>query len=378
MDKISYGRQYIDNDDINMVIKALLSDMITQGDYIVEFENALKKYTSAKYAVALSSGTAALHISYLALGLEHNDEIVTTANTFAATSNACLYCNGIPKFVDINSDDFLIDDTKIEEQITNKTKIIAPVHYAGLTCNMENILALKEKYNLYVVEDACHGLGSSYNNHKTGNLKYSDIAVFSFHPVKHITTGEGGAILTNNEEIYKKCCALRSHGIYRDNFINQADSPVYHEMQMLGYNYRMTDIQAALGISQLNKLDNFTKRRKEIAEIYYKEFSNCSYIQMQKQYDNRENSYHLFPILFENNSMRDKVYNKLKENNIFTQIHYMPVTKHPYYEKLGYSYKNTINAYNFYKRELSLPIYPALKNDEVYMVINKIKHIVEG
>lgn len=372
MNKITYGRQTINQDDIEEVIKALNSPAITQGEYVPAFEKDLKEYTGAKYAVAVSSGTAALHTVYAALGLKENDEIITCPNTFAATSNAALYLKAAVKFADINTDNFLIDENKINSLITKNTKIITPIHYAGLTCNMEEISKTAKNHNIKIVEDACHALGSNYKNSKTGSCIYSDAAVFSFHPVKHITTGEGGAVLTNDEEVYKKCLSFRSHGMEKANFKNIPDSPAYHEMQLLGYNYRMTDIQAALGISQLKKIESFVKRRLEIADIYYDAFKNSSKIKMQKRYNDRLNSHHLFSVLFEDNSLRDKVFYYLKENNIFTQIHYMPVNKHPYYEALGYNYKDTPFAYDFYRRELSLPIYPLLTDEEVYFIIDKI------
>lgn len=378
MNKITYGRQTINQDDIDEVIKALKSPAITQGEYVPAFENALKEYTGAKYAVAVSSGTAALHTAYAALGLKENDEIITCPNTFAATSNAALYLNAKVKFADINADDFLIDENRINPLITKNTKIITPIHYAGLTCNMEEISKIAKNHNIKIVEDACHALGSYYKNSKTGSCSYSDAAVFSFHPVKHITTAEGGAVLTNDEEVYKKCLLFRCHGMEKVNFKHIPDSPTYHEMQLLGYNYRMTDIQAALGISQLKKLDSFVKRRLEIADIYYEAFKDSSKIKMQKRYSDRSNSHHLFSVVFENNQLRDKVFYYLKENNIFTQIHYMPVNKQPYYEDLGFNYKDTPLAYDFYRRELSLPVYPLLTNEEVYFVIDKINTVLKA
>lgn len=377
MNKITYGRQTIRQDDIDEVIKALKSPAITQGEYVPAFEDALKEYTGVKYAVAVSSGTAALHTVYAALGLKENDEIITCPNTFAATSNAALYLNAKPKFADINADDFLIDENKINPLITKNTKIITPIHYAGLTCNMEELSKTAKNHNIKIVEDACHALGSYYKNSKTGSCEYSDAAVFSFHPVKHITTAEGGAVLTNDEEVYKKCLLYRSHGMEKVNFKNTPDSPAYHEMQLLGYNYRMTDIQAALGISQLKKIESFVKRRLEIADIYYDAFKNSSKIKLQKKYSDRLNSHHLFSVVFESNDLRDKVFYYLKENNIFTQIHYMPVNKHPYYEALGYNYKDTPLAYDFYRCELSLPVYPLLTNEEVYFVIDKINTVLK-
>lgn len=377
MNKITYGRQTINQDDMDLVIRALQSPAITQGEFVPAFEEALKEYTGAKYAAVVSSGTAALHIAYIACGLNDNDDIITCSNTFAATCNAALYLNAKVKFVDINKDDFLIDETQIEAQISKNTKIITPVHYAGLPCNMEKIYNIAKDSGIKVIEDACHALGSCYKGNKTGSCAFSDAAVFSFHPVKHITTAEGGAILTNNEEIYKKCLLLRSHGMEKVTFKNIPDSPTYHEMQFLGYNYRMTDIQAALGISQLKKIDAFVKRRIEIADIYYNVFKDNSKIILQKRYDDRVNSHHLFSVLFETNAIRDKVFYHLKENNIFTQIHYMPVNKHPYYETLGYDYNDTPLAYDFYRRELSLPIYPLLTDDEVYFVVDKINDVLK-
>ena len=378
MDKITYGRQTISQDDIDEVVKALKSASITQGEYVPAFEKALQEYTGAKYAVAVSSGTAALHTAYAALGLNKNHEIITCPNTFAATSNAALYLNAKVKFADINIEDFLIDEDKIEEKINENTKIITPIHYAGLPCSMDKIYELAQKYNIKIVEDACHAVGSVYKGSITGSCKYSDAAVFSFHPVKHITTAEGGAVLTNNEEVYKKCLLYRSHGMEKVNYKNIPDSPTYHEMQLLGYNYRMTDIQAALGLSQLKKVENFVKRRIEIADIYYDAFKDNNKIIMQKKYNDRINSHHLFSVLFENNSLRDKVYYYLKENNIFTQIHYMPVNKHPYYQALGYDYKDTPLSYEFYRRELSLPVYPLLTNEELYYVIDKINTVLKA
>lgn len=378
MEDISYGRQWIDNDDIQTVIDALKSKAITQGEYIDKFEKELAKYTGAKYAVAVSSGTAALHIIYMALGLKKDDELITTPITFSATSNAGLYCGAVPKFVDIESSSFLIDEDLIEKHITDKTKIISPVHYGGLPCNMEKLSYLAEKYNLKIVEDACHSAGSFYKDIKTGSCKLSDAAVFSFHPVKHITTGEGGAILTNNKEVYEKCIKLRSHGMQRDNFIFEQDSPTYHEMVMLGYNYRMTDIQAGLGLSQLKKLDEFVKRRQFIAKTYKNELSHYEEIIFQHDFSDRTNSYHLMSAVFKTNELRDKVFYKLREKNIYTQIHYMPVNKHPYYADLGYNYKDTPKAYDFYRCELSLPIYPKLTDEELMYVIDNIKNIIKG
>lgn len=378
MESIGYGRQWITDDDIACVIEALKSPSLTQGRYIDDFEKNLAEYCGANYAVAVSSGTAALHIVYAALGLSEGDEIITTPNTFSATANAALYMNARPRFADIEISTGLINENLIENLINDRTKIIVPVHYGGLPCDMEKIKNIAVRHNIKVAEDACHAIGSGYKGFKTGCCKYSDAAIFSFHPVKHITTGEGGAILTNNKEIYDICLKLRSHGMERQNFLYEPDSPAYHEMQLLGYNYRMTDIQAALGISQLKRLDEFIKRRREIAALYIDAFKDCEEISCPTDTDNGFHSYHLFPILLRNRDIRDRVFFKLKENNIFPQIHYMPVNKQPYYRKSGYDYKDTPMAYEFYTRELSIPMYPKLEDKDAAFAADIIIKAVSG
>ncbi len=371
--KLSYGKQWISKDDIKAVKSVLKSDMLTQGDFVPLFEKTLAAYTGAKYAVAVSSGTAALHIAYLALGLTNGDEVVTSPITFAATANAALYCGAKPVFADISLDTGLIDVKQIEKKITDKTKILAPVHYAGSVADMPAIAELAKKHNLFVVEDACHALGSLYDEFSSGACDYSDMAILSFHPVKHITTGEGGAILTNNTELYKKLLLLRSHGITRDNFELEPSSPCYNEMQMLGFNYRITDFQAALGLSQLNSIEDFIFRRRDIANFYGAVFSKINSITPLVVPENVYSSYHLYPVLFESKEVRDNVYYKLREMDITCQIHYMPVYMHPYYRKNGYAKTKCKNAEDFYSRMLSLPMYPRMKDKELKYVVKCIK-----
>ncbi len=376
--KISYGKQWISDDDILAVVEVLKSDYLTQGENISIFEKEVAKYVGAKYAVSVSSGTAALHIAYMLLNLKKDDEIITTPITFAATSNAILYTNAKPVFADIDIKTGLIDISHIESLITEKTKAISIVHYAGFTCNMAEIREIADKYNLAVIEDACHAMGAEIGNHKVGKCNLSDMTIFSFHPVKHITTGEGGIITLNDKKLYERALSLRSHGIIRDNFLSDVDSPVFHEMAELGNNYRMTDFQAALGISQLKKLDFFVNKRREIAAYYYNEFKNIEEFSCIKEMAGSKSSFHLFPLIFKNNDLRDKLYYGLKENNIICQIHYMPVNRHYYYMSIGYDYKDTPNAYDFYRRELSIPIYPKMTDDEVEKVSKTIKNILAG
>jgi len=372
---ISYGRQYIDDDDILAVSEVLRSNNLTQGSCVTDFESALANYCGSKYAVVVSSGTAALHLSYIALGLSDNDEILTSPITFAATTNAALYLNATIKFVDINKDTILMDNDKIESAITDRSKIIVPVHFAGLPSDMQSISSIAKKYNVKIVEDAAHAIGARYYNGKmVGCCDYSDLTVFSFHPVKSITTGEGGAITTNDETLYRKLKLLRSHGIDRDSdYIYEPSSPFYHEMKLLGYNYRMTDIQAALGVSQLKKLNRFISRRNLISNYYRISFLDDNNICPLSAPDGRYNAYHLFPMILSDATQRDKLVYFLKEHSINTQIHYMPVYLHPYYRDLGYGELSLPNAEDYYRRALSIPIYPAMSNDEVRYIADTIK-----
>lgn len=375
---ITYAKQWVDDDDINEVVKVLKSDTLTQGHYITDFEKALAQHVGAAYAVAVSNGTAALHIAYLALGLKPNEQVITTPITFAATANAAFYAGAKPVFVDVVSPSQpLIDPEKIEGEITENTKIIAPVHFGGMVCDMEKISEIAKKHNLSVVEDACHALGSRGKDHLVGSCKYSDMTVFSFHPVKHITTGEGGAITTNDKSLYHKLLLLRSHGIERENFVNVPDSPRYYEMVSLGYNYRLTDIQAALGFSQLKKLDFFIEKRRDIAAFYKEKFTNLKGIQIMREPEDTFNAYHLYPVLFESSLIRDKVFYILFELGIQTQIHYMPLYRHPYYRENGFENTYKPHADKYYSQALSLPMYPKMTMDDAAYVVSCVKRAIE-
>lgn len=371
---IPYGHQSISQEDIRAVIKTLKSDYLTQGPKIDKFEKALAKYTGAKYAVVFNSGTAALHSAYFALGLKAGDEFITSPMTFAATSNAGLYLQAKPVFVDIDPQTGNIDITKIEKSITKKTKLIIPIHYGGMSIDMKNIQALAKKYNLYIVEDACHALGAEYKNEKIGNCKYSDIAAFSFHPVKHITTGEGGAVTINNPKYYEKLLMFRTHGITKQNYMYEPDGDWYYEMQVLGYNYRMTDIQAALGISQLKRLPAFIKRRREIADIYNREFANNPFFNLPIEGKGILSAYHLYPIRLKDGyfEKRKEIFIRLRKNGLGVQVHYIPIYRLPYYQDLGFKKGLCPYAEDFYQREISIPLYPSMNNKNIKTVINTI------
>jgi len=370
---LPYGRQFIDDKDIHEVVGVLKSDWITQGPKVDEFEKDFAKYCGAKYAVAVSSGTAALHIACLASDLRQGDELITTPMTFVASANCALYCGAKPVFVDVTTQG-LIDENKIKKEITKKTKIVLPVHYTGLPCYMETIKEIADENNLFVIEDACHALGAKYNKSRIGNCKYSDAAVFSFHPVKHITTGEGGMITTNSKEIYKKLKILRNHGITknRDTFYNKNNEPWYHEMQFLGFNYRITDFQCALGIIQLKKLEKFVTKRRELAEIYNQKFERNKELETIKEEKDQFSSYHIYILKLKNNKKRLGLFNFLIENQIYCQIHYIPVYWHPYYQQLGYKKGICPNAEDFYHKIISIPIFVGLKKNQQSFVIDKI------
>ncbi len=372
---IPYGRQFIDDDDINEVIAVLKSDFLTTGPKIAEFEQKFASFVGAKYATAVSNGTAALHVACLAGGLKHGDELITTPMTFAASANCALYCNATPVFADIERNG-LINTTLVKQKVNNRTKIVIPVHYAGFPCDLDELKEITRHNQLLIIEDACHALGSTYKNSRIGDCTYSDMTVFSFHPVKHITTGEGGIITTNSKEFDERLKVFRTHGIVREPQLMTAnDGPWYYEMQQLGYNYRMTDIQAALGIAQLRKIDSFIKRRKEIARQYDEAFSNNPHFTTIESSLDASCAYHLYPILLKEGlkKKRRAIFDSMRKNDLGVQVHYVPVYRHPYYQALGYSKSACPVAEDFYEKEISIPMFYSLTDEQVEFVIQKVK-----
>jgi UDP-4-amino-4,6-dideoxy-N-acetyl-beta-L-altrosamine transaminase len=369
--RIPYSRQLIEEDDIQAVVDVLKSDFITQGPKIQEFENALAAYCHARYAVVFATGTAALHAAYFAAGISEGDEIITTPITFAATANAALYLRAKPVFVDVEPDTGNINAELIEKHITAKTKAIVPVHYGGHPVDLEAIQQLAAKHGLLVIEDACHALGAAYKDTRIGNI--SALTVFSFHPVKPITTAEGGAVLTGNEEYYKMLLIFREHGITknRDQFVNQDEGAWYSEMQYLGFNYRLTDIQCALGISQLVKLDRFIGRRRLIAARYQKAFSDNPWFDLPVEKAYAFSSYHLYPIKLKEKYKNAKrtIFSRMREKGLGVQVHYIPVYLHPYYQNLGNQRGLCPASENFYQREISIPLYQSMSDDDITRVI---------
>ena len=376
---IPYGRQAINQEDIDTVVKTLTSDFLTQGPKVKEFEDKFALYTESQYAIAVNNATSGLHLSVLALGLKEGERVITTPITFASTANCVRFCGAEVWFADIDPNTYLLDLNSVKELIESKPegffKGIIPVDFAGLPVNLEAFRRLAKKHNLWIVEDACHAPGGHFTNSKNkiqkcGNGNYADIAVFSFHPVKHIACGEGGMITTNSKYLYKKLLSLRTHGISKNDMIKN-DGGWYYEMKELGYNYRLTDIQSALGITQLEKNKTGVKKRNEIAVKYKNAFYGKLKFQDLKLGD--LNAHHLFVIEINN---RKKLYDFLRTHNIFSQIHYIPLHTLPYYKKIGYKNANLINAENYYKHCISLPMYPTLTNTEQNLVISKVLEFI--
>jgi perosamine synthetase len=376
---LPYARQWIDDDDIEAVVKVLKSDFLTTGPNIDEFEKRIAEYVGAKYAVAFSNGTAALHGACFAAGIGEGDEVITTPMTFVASANCILYQRGKAVFADIDDKTFNISPEKIDQLITEKTKAIIPVNFAGQPSNLDEILEIAQKHHLVVIEDAAHALGASYKGRKVGSI--SDMTMFSFHPVKHITTGEGGIITTNNKNYYKKLIQFRSHGITRDPFLlSDNHGPWYYEMHNLGQNYRMTDIQAALGISQLKKLDEFIKVRKEFVSIYNHAFKEMDAVQIPYQENDRESSWHLYILRLNLRKLsvgRKKIFEALQAENIGVNVHYIPVYLHPFYQNLGYSKGLCPIAEKIYEEIITLPLFPAMKEKDVMEVIEAVKKVID-
>lgn len=397
---IPYGKQDITDEDIQAVVKALRSEYLTQGPLISEFESKFADYIGSKYAVAISNGTAALHLCALALNVREGQKVITTPITFAASSNCIKYCGGEVVFSDIDPNTYLLDINKVRLLLESSPKGtyqgIIPVEFAGRAVNLEEFKNLADEFGLWIIEDACHAPGGYFidklnQKQNCGNSNFADLAIFSFHPVKHIACGEGGMITTNNKELYTKLLKLRTHGITKTNeeFVNDikwaqgGENTIiddhkypgwYMEMQELGYNYRLTDFQAALGISQLNRADLGLEKRIKIAEKYNIAFSNCSFIKGHSGLV-KGHAYHLYIIEVNN---RLGLYTFLRKNNIFTQVHYIPTHLMPYYKQFGFKIGDMPNAEAYYESCLSLPMYPTLTEKEQEFVINKIKEFYNG
>lgn len=372
---IPYGKQTIDQDDIQAVVDVLKSDFLTTGPKIAEFEQTVADYVGAKYAVAISNGTSALHAACFAAGIGPGDEVITTPLTFAASANCVLYCGGTPVFADVDPKTYNIDPEDIRRKITDRTKAIIAVHLAGQPCDMDAIHSIAREYGLIVIEDGAHALGSVYKGKKVGSM--SDMTTFSFHPVKPITTGEGGMIVTDNDDFYKKMILFRSHGITRDDsMMTRNDGPWFYQQFDLGYNYRITDIQCALGCSQMKKLDRFLARRKEIVARYNEAFADCDNIITPYQLSDTESGWHLYIVQVKNCDRR-KVFENMREKGIGVNVHYIPVYMHPYYQEHGYENVHCANAEEIYSHIISLPLYPGLTSEQQDYVIDTLKSLCE-
>ena len=378
--KIFYGKQWIDEDDISAVSEVLRGPYITCGPHVEKLETELVKYTGAKYAVAVSNGTAALHCACIAAGIAPGDEVIVTPLTFVASANCILYCGGKPVFADINPDTYNIDPASIESLVTEKTKAVIAVDFTGQVVEIEKIRKICDKYKLVFIEDAAHAIGSKYNDIHVGNL--ADMTCFSFHPVKTITGGEGGAITTNSGEFYKKLVLAHTHGIVHDkNMMEEAshEGPWYYEQITLGYNYRITDFQAALIVSQMKKLEAFIKRRKEIVSIYNEALKNEQGLIIQKEIRQADTCRHLYIIrldLKKMNCTRRQFFDAMSAENVQCQIHYIPIYWFPYYQHLGYKKGICPKAEEVYKGIMSIPLYPKMTDQDVEDVIRAVRKVL--
>lgn len=378
-DFIPYGKHWLDDKEINEVVDSLKSDWITTGPKMKLFEEKFKNYIGSNYAVAVNSGTAALHISTSCIDISPGDEVITTPLTFVATSNCVVYRGGTPILADIKKDTYNIDPIEIRKKITQKTKAIIPVHFAGQPCDMDEIKEIAQENDLYVIEDAAHAIDAEYKGKKIGNL--SDLTIFSFHPVKNITTAEGGMVTTNNDEFYDKLSMFRTHGVSKDAVKRFGKSGgYYYDMQYLGFRYNLSELHSALGIQQINKLESFQKRRREIVEIYNRELQHIEEITIPYVGNHVKHSWHLYVIQLKLERLkvdRDYIFKALREENIGVNVHYIPIHYHSYYAK-NFGLKKGIlpNVEWLFPRIISIPIFPKMSDDDVYDVINALKKVI--
>ena len=381
---ISYGRQHIDGDDIDAVVQVLRSDWLTQGPAVKAFERSFSAAVGAEHAIAVSSATAGLHVSCLALGLKENEYLWTTPNSFVASANCALYCGANVEFVDINPVTRNLCPDKLTEQLAIASaksvlpKILVVVHFAGLPCDLAKIRELTNYYGVYLIEDAAHAVGSQYNESPIGSGLHSDITVFSFHPVKTLAAGEGGIVVTNDVTLATKISQLTNHGVERnaENFITGGSSPCYYEQQLLGFNYRMSDIHAALALSQLNKLTSFVEARRHLVERYNQALKNTA-LQLPVEPEGYFSAWHIYVVTFTSLSQRNHCYELLRANNIFTNVHYIPIHKHPYYYHLNRQFGSDFpSAEHHYECALTLPLYVDLSEADQDKIIRLVKEVV--
>jgi UDP-4-amino-4,6-dideoxy-N-acetyl-beta-L-altrosamine transaminase len=388
MNFIPYGRQNITEEDIDAVVNVLKSDYLTQGPKVPEFENAIKEHCNVDYALAMNSATSALHVACLALDVGKDDIVWTTPITFVASANCALYCGATVDFVDIDPKTYNLSIQALREKLqaakieSKLPKVVIPVHLCGQPCDMESIYALSKEYGFSIIEDASHAIGGSYQSKPIGNCQYSDITIFSFHPVKIITTAEGGVATTNNKDLAQKMDLLRSHGITRDTELmtNEPDGPWYYQQIDLGFNYRMTEMQAALGVSQIERLQSITDRRHEIAKRYNEKLANLS-VTVPFQIEESYSGLHLYVIRLQLDDIKVthlEVFNALREANIGVNLHYIPVHLQPYYQKhFGFKIGDFPEAEQYYKEAISLPLYPDLTEEQQDYIVKTLKDILK-
>ncbi len=385
---IPYGRQHLDEDDVKAVVETLTSNWLTQGPAIPKFETALADYCGANFGIAVNSATSALHIACLALGVSEGDRVWTSPNSFVASSNCALYCGAKVDFVDIDlhTGNMCVDALRkklvLAESINALPKVVIPVHFAGQPCDMKEIRALSKQYGFFVIEDASHAVGAKYQEKFVGSCQFSDICVFSFHPVKIITTMEGGMALTNNSEWAEKMRMLRSHGITNDpeKMTEDSHGPWYYQQIALGFNYRMTDVEAALGLSQLKKLPGFLEKRNTLAAHYDERFASKENISPLKQSNNRYSSYHLYVVRASGLTRKEHAFvvEQLRDKGVFAHLHYIPIHCQPYYKNLGFNIGDFPNAERYYEQAITLPLFPELTREQIDLIVDTLSRILDS